>query len=195
MNWRDRSGLSLLELLIALALLAVISAALATTTNFGVQLLNRTEQLSSTNTEIALRIRLRRWMERAAGPQLIVGFPTTFSGTQDRVEFVTLAPAPFAPDSAALRIILQTGTDTLNLQINEVDDTGTVLTNHNRVLATEIRNISFSYYSTDPDIAGWHDTWTDETALPALVRITADQGSTPSWPEFTVRLIFAQTDY
>lgn len=195
MNWRDRSGLSLLELLIALALLAVISVALATTTSFGVQLLNRTEQLNSANAEIALRIRLRSWMERAVGPELIVGFPTAFSGTQDQLEFVTLAPAPFAPDSAALRINIITGTDTLNLKIDEIDDAGTILTSHNRVLATDIHNVSFNYYSADPDVGGWHDTWTNETTLPALVRITADQGSTPSWPEFTVRLAFSQTNY
>ncbi len=193
MNWRDRRGLSILELLIALALLAVISAALATTTNFGVQLFNRTEELSSDSAEIALRVRLRRWMETAVGPELIAGFPATFSGTHDGMQFLTLAPAPFAPESAALRVILTTQTDSLNLQVDEIDDNGAVLTSHSRVLATGIRNVSFSYYSTDPDTPGWHDTWAADTALPVLVRITADQGSTPSWPEFIVRLAFAQT--
>jgi hypothetical protein len=181
--------------LIALAVLAVISAALATTTNFGVQLLNRTEQLSSGNTEMALRIRLRRWTQRAVGPELIVGFPTTFSGTQDGMQFVTFAPAPFAPDSAALRIKLTTETETLKLQIDELDDDGAILASHNRVLATHINNVSFSYYSTDVENEGWYNIWGNETALPALVRITADQGSTPSWPEFTVKLAFAQTNY
>jgi len=188
MNWRDRKGLSLMELLVALALVAVIAAALATTTSFGIRLLDRTEALAKDTPEIALRQRLRHWMRGAIPPTRLTRFPTALIGTEQQVIFTTLIPAPFAPDAAALRITVDVETEDLTMQVEELDDDGAVLNTHTRTLAQDLRNGKISYFTDVPNDPGWRDMWDDPARQPDLIRITADPGSTPPWPEFTVRL-------
>lgn len=192
MNWRDRSGLSLMELLIALVLVSVIAVGLTASTSFGVQLLDRTQNLQKTSPQLALRMRLRHWMTTAVPPTHPAGFDTTFNGSSRQVSFTTLTPAPFAPQSAALRMIFDaSGTDLL-LQVDELDNTGAVLQSHNRVLGTNVQNAEINYFSDNPEAPGWRNTWEDEDRLPTLIRITADTGSTPEWPDFIVKPVFAQ---
>ncbi len=195
MNWRDRLGLSLMELLIALALLAAITGALATSTQFGVRLLDRTQSLQEDNAEIALRFRLRTWLGTATPPTRLARFPTDFVGSETGFTFTTLAPAPFAPDSAALRITVGASGADLAMQLDELNDQGEIIITHERVLATDASQVSISYYANDPETPGWRGSWADTSRLPSMVRITADPGSTPDWPEFTVKLALGQTNY
>ena len=192
MNWQDERGLSLMELLVALALVAVISGALATTTNFGVQLLNRTQSIQEASPQIALRSRLRHWLIAATPPTRLAEFPTDLSGTATQVSFTTTTPTPFAPNSAALRITINATGDELQLTIEEMGDIGDVLETHHRVLSAGLTNGKISYYSNEADPAGWQDTWDNPAHLPSLIRVTGDEGSTPSWPEFTVQLALMQ---
>jgi len=192
MNWRDRSGLSLMELLVALVLVAVIAGALASTTSFGVRLLDRTETLQEGSPEIALRGRLRHWLRSALPPTRLAGFPTAFIGTETKVQFTTLTPAPFAPDSAALRIIIDATTTDLTMIVEELDDDGAVLNTRSRILATDLQNGRISYFSDQPENPGWRVSWDDPARLPDLVQITGDEGGMPPWPEFTVKLSLAQ---
>jgi len=187
MNWRSRKGLTLMELLVALSLLAVILAALVSTTNFGVRMLDRTQDLQASNPQNALRLRLRHWMRTAIPPSQLVTFPATFTGTTSDVQFTTLGAAPFAPNSAALRITIDAVGDEMSLRVEELDDEGTTLADYERVLATNLSNGQIRYYGTAAGKEGWHDEWDDPGQLPILISITADPGSTPPWPEFTVR--------
>jgi len=109
MNWQDERGLSLMELLVALALVAVISGALATTTNFGVQLLNRTQSIQEASPQITLRSRLRHWLVAATPPTRLAEFPTDLSGTATQVSFTTTTPSPFASAIIQMKPIQQGG--------------------------------------------------------------------------------------
>ncbi|WP_108813225.1 prepilin-type N-terminal cleavage/methylation domain-containing protein [Loktanella sp. Alg231-35] len=193
MNWHGRSGMTLMELLVALVLVAVIATGLASSTSLGIQVLDRTRNLEETSAEIALRLRLRHWLRTATSPATVTDHGTGIVGDATGIQFTTLAPAPFAPQSAALRMTVNISAQAIILRIEELDDDGGVIATHDRTLATGISGAEISYYSNEPDAVGWRDHWDNPNRLPLLIRIIADEGSTPAWPEFTVRLVFAES--
>ena len=87
MNVRNSLGFSLLELLIALALLAAIGAALASTTQTSVQVWKRTTSTDAQLEAIVLRGQLRRWIQDAKPPsrfglaQEVSGSPSALSSS------------------------------------------------------------------------------------------------------------------
>ena len=99
-----QTGLSLFELLIALALLAFIAMALASSFSLGGRLFVKSAQIAALSDELALRSRLRGWLGAATPPSLLTGFALKFEGKSDQLTFVTLTPTPFAPDAAGMAI-------------------------------------------------------------------------------------------
>ena len=192
MKWRDRSGLSLMELLVALVLVAIIATGLASATGLGVSLLDRTSTLPQSRVEIAMRTRLRYWLASATSGTRIANFPTNLRGDAQTLTFTTFAPTPFAPDSTALRLTVDGSGSDLVLEINHLGDDGSVVQSDKRNLARNISEVAFSYYSDDPEDPGWREVWNTTDRLPAFVRIMAAPGSEPFWPEFIVKLVLAQ---
>ncbi|WP_322892203.1 MULTISPECIES: prepilin-type N-terminal cleavage/methylation domain-containing protein [unclassified Yoonia] len=192
MTWNKRSGMTLLEVLVSLVLVAVIAVGIASSTNLGVQVLDRTDKLDQTNPQIALRTRLRHWLTAATPPSVLANFDTRLTGDATSMTFTTLSPTQFAEENAALQVNLFVAGKDLRLLVTGVDDAGIPITTYERVLAEDLANLSISYYTDDPTGDGWRGTWDDPNKLPILVRIVADEASTPEWPEFTVRLALAQ---
>lgn len=182
-----RSGLSLFELLISLALLALLSVGLAAALNVGVQLYARTTSIDDSSEEIALRSRLRHWLTLATPPNVLAPFAPGLVGTSSEFEFVTLAETAFAPEAAGLRVSVTTETGRLKLVVMTLDDHGEALRSYENTLARDASGARFTYFNMQDDPPAWGDTWDDTTRLPDLVRIEIDAGSTPQWPEFTVR--------
>ena len=180
-----RSGLSLLELLISLGLLAIITGGIASAMGLGVRLYDRSTTLAATQNLIAHRIRLRALLTAALPPSQIAPFDVSFGGTSTGFAFTTLAARGMAPDAAALRITVTATTD-LALAIVALSDDGAETKVTETQLATHISDIRFSYFDETTAPGTWLADWQDPTRLPALVRITAAPGSTPDWPEFTV---------
>ncbi len=183
-----QSGLSLLELLIALALLAMIAAGLAASMGLGIRLYERTTSDAELTDEIALRVRLRALLAAAEPPSLTLPFATGLSGGRTGFTFTTLAASQLFPDSAALRVSVSNEGETLRLELQALDDNGTSIHSLSRILATEVDGPVFSYFDDAKDPPLWLPEWTEPTRLPTLVRVTANPGSIPDWPEFTVRL-------
>lgn len=186
MNPRDKTGLTLMELLVALALVAVIAGALASSTRFGVQLLSRTSALQKNDPAIAMRLRLRQWLRSAVSPSRITTFPASFSGDATEMTFTTLAPAPFAKNSAALRITLVSELQELRLRVMEMDDTGNSLQQHDRLLADNVQDAQIRYF--DAQTGEWYTKWPNPEQLPMLVMVTVAPSSEPDWPDFVVKL-------
>ena len=188
----SKSGLSLFELLIALALLAFISMALASSFNLGSRLFVKSTQIAALSDELALRSRLRNWLEAATAPSLLTGFNLKFEGQSKGMHFVTLTPTPFAPDAAGLAISVKTVDKTLLLTAIAFDDDGQELTTYSGVLAKHANGIRFSYYATEGEMRGWQNTWSNTRRLPDLVRIEVGPKSQPAWPELTVRMLMGE---
>ncbi|MEQ6204729.1 prepilin-type N-terminal cleavage/methylation domain-containing protein [Sulfitobacter sp. HNIBRBA2951] len=183
----SRSGLSLFELLVALALLAMIATGLAGALGLAVSVWDRSATISASAEEIALRSRLRIWTRQAIPPSRLTPIPAQFVGHTDGFSFFTLSETPFAPDAAALRVSVTTSGTQILMTAQSIDDEGAEVSRVEGILATGI-SPRLSYYSDTASPPGWQDTWEDTSRLPTLVRIEAPDGSAPDWPDFVVRL-------
>jgi len=190
MRTRNNTGLGLFELLLALALLALIAAGLAATLGLGKTLYTRSAALSDGEDKVALRVQLRMWLAAAAPPQVLTTFPTPFVGKANQVSFVTLAPTPFAADAAAMAVTVTNQVDHLTLRADLLDDAGNVMSTIDRPLADGLEAIQFDYFDAKADPPEWRTTWQDDTRLPDLVRIATATGD--DWPEFTVELLLGR---
>lgn len=186
-----RSGLSLFDLLIALALLSVIAAGLGSAMGLAVRLFERTGALVESSTELAMRVRFRNLAANATAPAQIAAFPILFSGERARASFVTLQTPAGLADAAALSIELQHIDQRLTLEIASLHDNGEVFRTDRYDLAIDVSDAVFSYFDSATNPPTWTDNWDDENRLPSLFRIEIAEGSMPNWPEFTVRLLNA----
>ena len=184
---RNENGFSLLELLVALALLSVIGVGLAGAMRLGADTYSRAQSLEGHSAEISTRARLRRLLERAAPPTLLTPFPKDLSGSQSNLSFVSLAPMGFAKDAAGIKITIALENEQLIKILDTFDDNGAVLETFRAPLANDVEDVSISYFFADV----WQETWNDQNALPELISISLDGGSEPIWPDFTVKLIYA----
>ncbi|WP_457645935.1 prepilin-type N-terminal cleavage/methylation domain-containing protein [Profundibacter sp.] len=187
-----QSGLSLFELLIALALLAFISLALASSFNLGSRLFVKSTEMAALSDELALRSRLRGWLATATPPSLLAGFALKFEGQSDGLTFVTLTPTPFAPDAAGLSVSIKSEDTTLSMTVIAFDDDGAELHRYSGTLANNTTEVRFSYFSATDEIPNWRTEWNETARLPDLVRIEMAEGSQPDWPEFTVKILMSQ---
>ena len=160
-RFTSQSGLSLFELLIALALLAFISAALASSFNLGSRLFVKSTQIAALSDELALRSRLRGWLSAATPPSLLTGFALKFEGQSDGLTFVTLTPTPFAPDAAGLTITVAISDNTLSLTAIAFDDDGVEISSYSGLLAENTAHVKFSYYAVENEELGWQNSWTN----------------------------------
>ena len=188
----QKSGLSLFELLIALALLAFISLALSSGFRLGSRLFVKSAELAAVSDELALRARLRDWLATATPPSLLTGFANGFKGQNHSMEFITLTQTPFAPKAAGLSVSVWAEHDELLLKAIAFDDDGKTLLEYSGLLATNVSDVRFDYYLASGETAGWQTEWSETARLPDLVRISTGRGSQPDWPEFTVRLLMVQ---
>ena len=183
-----KAGLSLFELLIALALLAAISTALAASMGFAVRIYDRTEKIDADDTPVAARLHLRHWITMATPPALLTPFPSGFKGDSASLSFTTLAPVGFAPDAAAMRVAVSQAEGDLVMALEPMDDDGTPLSRLSVVLAEDASALAIDYFDISADPPNWRGDWPAGTpSLPAAIRITLDEGSTPDWPDFIVR--------
>ncbi|MCW3783537.1 prepilin-type N-terminal cleavage/methylation domain-containing protein [Defluviimonas salinarum] len=179
------AGLSLLELLVALALLALVAGGLASSLRLGILAYERSRATGPTAAGLALRVRLRDWLAQVVPPHQLLPYPAGFEGRADRLSFITLAPTPFMPDAAALRVEVRLNGSDLTLSASGLDDDGIALDTHSGILTANAGQAAFGYYDRTQGL--WLSDWTDGSRLPDLVRLEVPPGSDPDWPVLVVR--------
>jgi type II secretory pathway pseudopilin PulG len=189
-NAYSRAGLSLLELLVSLALLALIGAGLAGSFGLGTQIWNRSASLSEHQLELALRTQLRRYMTQALPPTRLTPFRQPFTGGREGLSFITLAETPFAPKAAAMRMTLSVVGDQLLLRTELLDDAGDNYSTWQDTLVSSVTDTRFDYWGREAGNEGWQTEWNSDIDLPTLIRIRIGEGSEPPWPDFIVKPIF-----
>ena len=183
-------GMTLLELLVALVLLAAISTALLSATGMGIRTFERAEQLADQDNGIVTRLQLRRWLRSAASPGLLTQIETDFVGSQDGFEFTTLLPSGHAPSAAALRISVERQEQDIVVRIDELNDQSEVESTLTRTLDVGSSDLSFRYLQSDGIEPIWRSEWSEDLQLPLAVRVEAETST--SWALFLVSLAHAR---
>jgi general secretion pathway protein J len=193
---RARAGFTLLELLVALALLAALAVILLSALQFGTQVWQRGDPPTAGADLATAYDTLQDNLERALPiPERMEESNTTlmaFDGTADSVTLVVANPGRVGLlGDTVLRIALGAGEGDPFLAVSwapydpkrrlAIDAFNETLT-----LLPGVRAISFRYFGArDEDGAAprWWDEWRDETRLPRLIAIDfeTEDGRRRSW--------------
>jgi general secretion pathway protein J len=195
------AGFTLVELLVAMALLALLSALLVAGLHVSSTAVLRNEAASETllRSELAFDL-IRRQVERAVPLELASSddsAPIAFLGDETSVVFVAPPGAFLAPGgeeitwlaiergAAGARIVLRyRPLDRTHDQWPPVLDASGM---QSVVLLDGLAQAAFSYFGRAPPGADpqWWQEWRQQTTLPTLIRL-AIAGANGSWPDLVV---------
>lgn len=189
----QEAGFTLLELLIATALLGLLSLVLLGSAQFGVQVWARSEgAISGSNSVRRVQITLSEELARAY--PLFVGSATSgahidFDGASDRLTFL-------APDHtlrgamARTSIMTEEGEEGTNLVSTSALELSAGSPSDKTVLFRGVKSLSLSYFGSDRDgeHPSWRNDWRGKTKLPSLIRIRIAfvDKQKASWPDLVV---------
>lgn len=196
-------GFTLVELLVSIALLGLISVAMAGSLRFGARVwdtgaergewLNRAEITQNfLRQHIGQAATERPADDAAEEPDAFADAPEqAFRGAPDHLRFV--APAPVQAGVGGFsRFDLFVSGDVESRALVLSIGLGELAETDERVLIEDIETAAFRYYGAleegrEPD---WHDEWTDPERLPALValRVSFPEGDRRPWPELVIAL-------
>ena len=189
MRRNRQSGFTLLELLIALGLLAMIAAALASSIGLGARLWERSKAYPVRDDEILLRAELRQWIEAMKPPTRAVGMKQSAAGTAQSFSFLTTALPPVFPGGSETRVTIslkggQKASDLIVL-LEAIAADGRVVAMDRRILLQDIPAGRLRYFARgeNGNPGTWQESWKPGRVLPALIAIEIDTHP-HRWPPF-----------
>jgi general secretion pathway protein J len=185
-----QAGFTLIEILIALAVLGLVLSGLAEGTRYGLRVWDRQVRLIESRDQLDAADRTLR---RLIAQMDVGGDPTPAapSGTADHFDFTTWLPRALALSTRRADVTLKVDSDhRLMLRwrdhLHETRFAGPPPAEEAELLAG-VRRIDFSYWrpaDRQGNPAGWRKQWTDPTP-PPLVKIHLDftEGDPRHWPD------------
>ena len=183
---RRARGFTLLEVLLATTLLAILLALLFSTLEVGGRLWSRTEErmeplLGYWTLERFLRSALSR-----AKLWTVEGETFGLEGKRHRLVFVSTLPYAVALKGPQRFEIYRQGKE-LRVQIRSLwgEEEGP----SEVVLLDGVKEVQFRYFGRDSleEEGSWHESWSRD-ALPHLVEVTVARETGPSWPPIVVEI-------
>ncbi|MEP7183108.1 MAG: prepilin-type N-terminal cleavage/methylation domain-containing protein [Betaproteobacteria bacterium] len=198
---RAAAGFTLVELTIALMLLALMAAVLAGSVRLAARGWDGGEAKVAQVTEMRQSGEFLRAQLGAGFPlrmRKAVGMPLMFGGERNEIRYAAaLAPRVAEGGVWYFRLALAHDGDKSRLvQERVIPDPDLVaepsFTGADRsVLADGIRELTIGYFGRDPGAQQdaeptWRDRWDDRDRLPILVRIDVTPEKGPAWPQLVV---------
>jgi len=181
------AGFTLLELLVAMTLLALLSVVLMAGLRFGANIWRKSESKNiDANTIRTAQRTLAGALDRVY-PKYVVSDPThefvVFDGTSKRLSFLSTA-APSGHIARDTLEVIGTGPDAA-LRLSSAPELGGA--SSATTLLTRLSSAEFSYFGLlgGERAPSWHAVWRNQRALPSLIRVrasVADAGAV-AWPE------------
>jgi general secretion pathway protein J len=194
-------GFTLIEVLLATALLAAALALGFATLSAATATVNRSETLARDNERmraVANFLRTRIASARAIGfaTDPDSGTPIRFIGSPDRMRFVADLPdylgrgGPYLHDISATGERGRAGLQVVFRQVQNataIDESGA---GKPEVLADGLANVQFRYRALDDQgvLGEWQDQWNASDRLPLQVSVRIAQAGGASWPELVIAL-------
>jgi general secretion pathway protein J len=193
-------GFTLLELLIALALLGLISALLYGSLSLSAHSWDRGEQKVEQATDMRLTEEMLRQTLAAQHPlrfHKVVDQPLYFAGGTDSLSFAAAMPGRAGGGMFYFRVAIAPAGERSRLTLARVipDYGANALPDFSNaessVLAEDIAEVRFGYFGRDPDSTDasdptWRDRWDDSQILPLLIRIDVRPVKSQAWPTMIV---------
>ena len=193
-----QDGFTLMELLVAVVLLALLSVILTGSLRFGFRAWARGTDHAERVDQIVL---VQDFLRRTIGdvyPFFLTTDPTRggghvdFAGTAQHLSFLASAPIALGGRGRArfeLSVVKDARhSDFVVTSIPELADS--TVAPSRKVLMSDVEAIEISYFGKprSDKSAAWHEAWVEEAALPQLVRIRVrlPAGATRSWPDLVI---------
>lgn len=190
------AGFTLIELVVALALLAMMATLIVEALEFSNRSWRKVEAITSESEVVgtvqhALRLHLQQMM--AIQPEDIA--PSQCSGTSDWVAFVAPAPdSDVGGGTASYRLSIEStaGGKQLVMAWRPFSQTGSMqadLSESKEILLTRLADASLSYFVVTGGTSGWSTVWSGCSTPPKPVRLNVsfEPASTSDWPDLVVR--------
>lgn len=187
----NEHGFTLVELLIAVSLLAMLSLVLFSGMHLGTQIWRRSEETTTEANRIrSVRISLSDLLDRIY-PEFVSPSPTSgyvkFDGNEHRLAF--LAPDPFRPGALEYVSLLLSFMNGRSVFVQSSrPELGPSAMSKVTVLLSHTRSLEFAYYGPDSTSGApyWHSTWRQRSRLPQIVRVRLLMDDKGYWPDLSV---------
>jgi general secretion pathway protein J len=196
-------GFTLLELVIALTLLALMSGVLYGALGFAGRSWEGGEAKAEATASMRLSLGFLRAQLEGQHPlrmRRLPEFPLLFTGTSEELRYAAQLPARIAAggiwywrlavvaNGDRSRLVLERVLPDVDAgELPEFDDVG----EDRSVLAEDIKRIRIGYFGRDTGAAStmepaWHERWDDPNRLPLLIRIDIEPRRGAPWPSLLV---------
>ena len=181
---RREGGYTLLEMLVALAIVAMIGAALAQSTTLVSRFWTASRTAEAETEADILRVRLRQWLTTAKPPSELSGVKAPMRGDERRFSFVTTSRLAILARDEEAEIEISVGDDGAFVAIRARGADGATGHEEERRL-TEVP-VGLRYY--DGEARRWRREWRFDDRAPELVAIEPLARNRFDWPPLIVAL-------
>jgi len=200
MRFRLHRGFTLLELIIAMMLLALMSSLLYGTLSLSAGSWDKGEAKAVQSADMRLTEEFLRQSLTAQHPlrmHKVIDRPLYFQGTRDTLAYAGVLPGRAGGGIYYFQLAVTRAADVPSLTLARVlpDAEATTLPNFDAAdkssLANGIAEVRFSYFGRDTDSntvvePTWRQEWRDPNVLPLMIRIDVIPEKGTPWPSLIV---------